>query len=613
MTGRQPEPSHCVSADAELPEQPEDEDLMSGQARRQRRRERQPRVADRANARIHAPQHLVGASDWANDPNILSTDWLLGTLRAQAWACQPVIDTAQAMLTEKWGPARKDGNWITAYLCFVISRIPDIQPWLKVATSDAFWRELGFEGKPPYNTVRDNFIALEKKGGADVFEMGGNRLVRQARSRDKRIGMHASVDGCEAETHGSFIHDCQPGEGCPYETGEQQRPTRRTGRGGRGRHHQRQRGGAGTRPQREHSDVAKKTRQDENEQPPAEAEARRHAGIDEVQETPDGRIRVRSGGHWYRQTDPDAGRRMYEGPRGAKRFWEGYYDHASEDNFCGGTLAIKVNSASRQEWHIYPELLASTIEAIGDTPEAVMGDKGLSVEPVFRLNSELGIASIFPWRPKNGHDYGGDTPWFDRHGIPRCGHCGAEGIFVRFAAEPYPRLWFVCSRGTTESCRGENGTNREQTISCSKDWRTLLPLWRNDPLYHQLKESHDTHERGHHLRRTRFLVGGDNCSSRPKRMGIGWQNLRAQAARFIEWLAICDWNGWFPDGHAVAPSELRASGSHGRRAYRGLMRSRAVTGIDRPYGEEAARVFRKWRWRLPPSERGSPTASRSPG
>jgi hypothetical protein len=47
----------------------------------------------------------------------------------------------------------------------------------------------------------------------------------------------------------------------------------------------------------------------------------------------------------------------------------------------------------------------------------------------------------------------------------------------------------------------------------------LLPLWRNDPVYHQLKESHDTHERGHDLRRDRFRVGGDNRDIRPQRMG----------------------------------------------------------------------------------------------
>lgn len=583
---------------------------MAARPKRRREREQRRRSKERANARIHSPQHLVGATDWANDPDILSADWIIRTTRQQVALCQPVIDTAYACMTKHWGPARKPGDWVTAFLCFMTSRYPDIQPWLKLGTTAAFWRELGFEDKPPYNTVRDNFIALQKSGAADVFRTGGDRLVQHARRHDERIGRHVSVDGCETETHGGLIHDCKRGEGCPYETGEEVRPSRRTGRGGRGRHHQQPRG-AGTRPLRDTSARAKQDRQNENEMPPEQAQAHRRAqDVERVQMTADGRLRVKVGNHWYIQTDPDAGRRTYKGPRGARRFWVGYYTHDAEDDFTGGALALNVNNASRQEWAIYPELLQDTIEAIGDVPEAVMGDKGFSVETVFELNSKLGIASVFPWRPKNGSDYGPDTPWFDRHGIPRCAHCGAEGQFVRFAAEPYPRLWFVCSLLGSPDCLDARGKPKEQTISCSRDWCTLLPLWRNDPLYHQLKEAHDTHERGHDLRRDRFRVGGDNRDIRPKRMGIEWQRLRAQAARFLEWLAICDWNGWLGSGRDAERgrnrqlTELVESGTPGKRAHAGLMRMRALTGLSNPYGERAMVVYRKSRWLTLPSERG---------
>jgi hypothetical protein len=577
----------------------EGEGLMARPQSSRNRNERR-RSRERANARVHAPQHMRGATDFSRDPDILSPDWLLRTLREQRWISQPLLDTAELILTQVWGPARKPGDWVSAYLCFVTSRYVDIQPWLKQGTNASFWREMGFEGKPPYNTVYDNFVTIERTGIADLFEATAQRLIQHARRHEPRVGRHVDVDGCEAETHGAYVHDCKPGEGCPYETGEQEAPTRRTGRGGRGRHHLGEsRRGAGVRPQREHSDRAKLDRQHENEQPPVTGE-RIEQGVDRIQVTEDGKLRVyTSSHHWYLQTDADAGRRLYEGQRGAKRFWCGYYKHVAEDNFLGAPVAVVISSASRQEYYIYPELMQAAINAIGEAPEAVMADKGFSVESVFRFNTERGIASIMPWRPNHQSDYGADAIEYDRHGIPRCKYCGAEGLFVRFAERPYPRLWFKCSLGATEQCRVE------QTISCSKGWRALLPLWRDDPVYHQLKESHDTHERSHDLWRDRYRVGGDNRDTRPKRMGIGWQRLRAQAALLIEWLAICDHHGWFGSGRGAERGQVVPSGRGGARAHAGMMRSRAVAGVNRPYGEEAAVLFRKSRWRLPPSERGA--------
>ncbi len=49
-----------------------------------------------------------------------------------------------------------------------------------------------------------------------------------------------------------------------------------------------------------------------------------------------------------------------------------------------------------------------------------------------------------------------------------------------------PRIWFDCMVGATPGC------TRTQSISCATDWRLLVPLWRTDSLYHELKESHGT-------------------------------------------------------------------------------------------------------------------------
>jgi hypothetical protein len=52
---------------------------------------------------------------------------------------------------------------------------------------------------------------------------------------------------------------------------------------------------------------------------------------------------------------------------------------------------------------------------------------------------------------------------------------------IRFsAANNHPRLWFRCMNPT------ESGCEKEQTIACKTDRRSLIPLARTEPLYHEL-------------------------------------------------------------------------------------------------------------------------------
>jgi len=79
---------------------------------------------------------------------------------------------------------------------------------------------------------------------------------------------------------------------------------------------------------------------------------------------------------------------------------------------------------------------------------------------------------------------------------------------------------------------------------CKENWRLLLPLWRTSPAYQVLRASHDHYEHGHHRWRERYGVAGDTKADRPKRRGLGVQQLRASAALVIEWLTICHRQGW---------------------------------------------------------------------
>ncbi len=152
-----------------------------------------------------------------------------------------------------------------------------------------------------------------------------------------------------------------------------------------------------------------------------------------------------------------------------------------------------------------------------------------------------GIGSVLPWRRKNGHVPKariGTTEW-DEHGVPRCKCCGREGEKVSFSVyKGVGRLWFTCSRARTAACA------RVQTILCSKSYRDLLPVWRNDPAYAAMRTSHPNFEQKHHQLRTQFLVAGNSLANRPKRVSMRWQQLRATAAVLIEWLRVLQTTGW---------------------------------------------------------------------
>ncbi len=136
----------------------------------------------------------------------------------------------------------------------------------------------------------------------------------------------------------------------------------------------------------------------------------------------------------------------------------------------------------------------------------------------------------------------GHLPKYDRHGIPHCKHCGLEAVFHRFQHDSgpnkEPRLWFRCSKPGAPDCEGV------QSIFCKENWRLLLPLWRTSAAYQVLRARHDHYEHGHHRWRERYGVAGDSRADRPKRRGLGVQQLRSSAALSIEWLTICHRQGW---------------------------------------------------------------------
>lgn len=519
-------------------------------------------------ARFQPPDRLIGATAFSKDEAVQGSLNLVRLLKSQRWVWDELRQACALDANE--GRPREPGHWELAAVAFVASGHVDVQPWL-ADTTDDLWRECGFEAKPTYKRAWRRLRELEQV--CDAFLDATGAVVRQSRRHDKRVGAHIHIDGTEDEAHAALVHDCRPGK-CPKREGA----------------------GSAARPKREATSVFRHERQKLNEGP---VETARRVGRPDKEELVQegGRLvkRIKVGGCWFRTLDTTAGVRAYDGPNGAKRFWHGYYSQKAIDHFTGGVLYAGVYNASQQEYDVFDDVYDSVENITGAKPETVVGDKGYSVASVFEKCTSNGTAPVFPWR-RNHSSKRHDNVTHDRHGIPRCKHCGGPSEFVRFSANGgKPRLWFRCMIGVTDGCA------KEQTIACSKDWRLLVPLWRTDPLYHELKASHKPYEATHDWWRDRYKVAADHLGIRPKARGIGWHRLRANVAALIEWLRIAHRQGWLGSARRNGTKVQRTSQAAGEAISQQLARIRANVGVSRPYGKRAEAL--ELGERPPPSRR----------
>ncbi len=474
-------------------------------------------------------------------------------MKQQAWLWNDLRNRCD--LSANWGRPREPGHWELVALAFVSSGHVDLQPWWD-STTPELWRECGFADKPPYNRVWRRVRELERCEDALIDAIAA--LVQKARQFEPRVGAHVHIDGTEDETHAALIHDCPRGNSCPRRNG----PGRQVAK----------------RPQRESTRRAQADRQRENAEPNGGGAAPR---TEIVQRRGRDVKRIKQNGCWYRTIDRDAGIRAYTTPHGVRRFWSGYYNQKAIDHFTGGVLFATTYNASMQEYDTFPDLYEKVTQVIGQPPETIIADKGQSVARVFELCARNGTAPIMPWRPSFNHERH-DKDTHDRHGIARCRHCGGPTGFRRFGANGNPRLWFHCLYETTNQCQGD------QSINCSTDWRLLIPLWRTDPLYHELRASLGCFEGAHDYWRDRYRVGANTLANRPKAIGIGCHRLRALVACVIEWLRICHREGWLGSPRRNMRSPRRPRRLLGVRNAESLVRSRAINGLLNPYGRQAA-------------------------
>ena len=518
-----------------------------------------PPSAQKTMGRIATPERMIGVTDFSKTPEVNSPTFIVRMLRQLPWVYDELRAKAEELQTpagngNAHGRPRKPGEWPLAYMAFLVSRIPDLQPWFN-QTTDEIWIECGFERKPSYGRAYERMTELEQI--VDAFTEAAGAVMRHCREQEPRIGQHVHWDSTEAETHAALVHVCcRPANG-------------------------RKRQQRAIRPKRLPTADEREHRQAKAEEPPPERPGADLGDADKVR-MQNGKKQFRIRDHWYETSDKTAGIRAYAGPRQATKFWHGFYNQKAVDHFTGGLLAIHNYNASEQEYYCYPDLFAQLERNLGRRPQSIVADRGFSIASVFEHNTKRGVATVVPFR-KN-HWTGNrrhDCETHDRHGIPRCKHCGGETSFVRFSANNgKPRLWVRCLEEATPACK------KVQTISCQVDWKGLLPLWRTDPTYQELRASHEHYERIHDDVRQRYVVAGDNRSTRPKRRGIEWQNLRSAAALLAEWLRIGYREGWLGLGRTSC-SEIKKPNNVGKRNAGGLKRYREKKGLCTPYGQAA--------------------------
>jgi len=537
-------------------------------------------------ARFQSPDRLMGATAFSREDALRGGLNVVRLMKANRWLWNGLREACD--LDKRYGRRRESGHWELIAVAFVVSDYVDIQPWHDESTEE-LWTTCGFAEKPSYRTCWRRLRELASV--ADEFLLASGKLMRRARTQDPRVMAHVHFDNTEDETHAALVHDCEPGQ-CP--------------RQGRGHSAGRGRSGAGQRPVRQNTKTFRDERQKLNmlDQETADREQAAHEPerVELIQRGSRIIKRVKVGECWYRTLDIEAGIRAYMGPRGAKRFWHGYYSGKAVDHFTGGAIPI-VESASRNEHQIFEQHYDLVCQLLGEPPETAIGDKGLSIESCFQKCTTNGTAPVFPWRPAGSERHRHDHDTHDRHGIPRCKHCGAPTSFVRFsegdrsrpAEQRNPRLWVNCMSGATPDCA------KTQSIACSTDYRLLVPLWRTDRLYHELKESHQTYEATHDWWRDRYKVAADDLGLRPKVRDINFHRLRANAAALVEWLRICYRAGWLGNPARSERNTNRRFQNRGQRISAKLANMRVRMGVMGAYGEKAERL--QLGQRTPPSRR----------
>ncbi|MGA2927813.1 MAG: hypothetical protein ABSG43_17810 [Solirubrobacteraceae bacterium] len=145
-------------------------------------------------------------------------------------------------------------------------------------------------------------------------------------------------------------------------------------------------------------------------------------------------------------------------------------------------------------------------------------------------------------------------------------------------------MFFECTLKPHPECAGK------QPMLCDDDSRFVLPLRQDTQLYQALEVQTFQYERVHRFARQRNDSGADNPTLRPKRKGVGWQQLRADATVLSDWVKACFHQGWLPIPGLIQRNHRDPVSISGKPELEGFTEHRRKLQLHRPYGCRARRL-----------------------
>lgn len=291
-----------------------------------------------------------------------------------------------------------------------------------------------------------------------------------------------------------------------------------------------------------------------------------------------------AGGHLYRTLDTTGGLRKYAFPR--NQSWHGGLLQAAVCPRYRTAIDFQAFAADEQPYDHLPELYEQLEQALGERPLAMSFDALYATKDNAEFLIRRGTQPIKPHTKRESaerEEMRCDV--FDEHQVIRCPACGSET-----EQEPYfvfqngdPRVRVRCLTPHTEKCYGW------QSVRCEERWGWVGILNYKDKLMNQLREKHGQMEGYWDSMRKRHGAAGKDTTSKIKRRSVvPAQQLRAEAALFIDWLRLSLRHGWIGSWNKINENAPVAVNDNGRTTI--IRLSRAKRALQFPYGKQAVRL-----------------------
>lgn len=549
----------------------------SGRRRRQRR-----------NIEVFA---VKGATEFSCDPVLSDPAAVVEMFRRFApRACAELIEATTVVRDPgRAGAPRIEGSWALVFLAHIMAGDPDWQHWYHLNQHDRLWEVCGFARVPSAQTVYLRFAELEAPRYTSAFERAAHQFVRLAARHVPHAFDFVHTDGTPAHSHARLTHACPNDAYCETRTGRVAQQLERA------------------------SDAAinserhERSAQPEPENPDTPPDNHLHKLTDEqaialgLSDWQHARyFRLGEHGHILRCADKHVGVRAYNlGPRGKRKVWVGGYFLPAVSDYFWAPFALHFFEADIQEHLGWPRLYRKAMTALNADPDhpthritGVIADRAFTNKTFIAHNTHEGVASITPERGlPGGRDWSelrDPNGRYDEHG-PRCRYCGGPSAPARGAGEGFaltgagdPRLTYRCAIGWSAECQ-----TKLQTISCTREYRALLPISRRERVFHDLLAAHSHFEGVFDAWRDRYAVSGTSNATRSKRRSsIAAQKLRGAAALLAEWFRICVRMGYIGNHPRRNTNEPKPRDG-GERRHAALRAHRSKHGLALPYGPAA--------------------------